>query len=176
MAAIWKWNRLQIPLFISGDAEGWFATQGVPIAAPLSLQRVIVRADVSGRFSGSFFGDPVPAAGGAVRLQVSIVDDIETREYYGASRGVRVSQANVPAAAGGSSLQDAHWWISPYEADLTIRRAAPPPPANAMILTVYINFSPDPFQDPSHFIYPRAWAGDLDLHWLTSEPSTEPAP
>jgi len=176
MPAIWTWNDHQIPLFVSSDGEGFFVTQAFPIAAPLSLQRVVVRASLSGRRFITVFGNPVPAVGGAIRLQVSVQDDSGTRQYYGASRGVEVSHVMHFNDPGGSSWQDIHWSVQPYDVDLTIRRAAPAPPANAMLLTVYLNYSPDPFQPGAQYAYPTAWAGDLDILWLTSEPGPTTPP
>lgn len=171
MAAKWTWYRQQVPFNLAADGEGWFSSTGWVISAPESLQRVIVRADATANEGGltQVLGKPI--AGGLVRLQVSVTEGVESRVYYAASRGVQVDVSRFFAGDLGSYFVEAHAWIDHFDVDMDLKRAAPPPPADGLILGVYMNWSPLPEQNPAEWTYLTPWVGDIDVLYLTSQPS-----
>jgi len=113
---------------------------------------------------------------GLVVARIIVADDNSSESAALITRGIAVVGGNdlVP---NGQSMNV--WFLgthSPIELDFDYRKAALPPPANPLMLTVQLTYEPFHSAEFEQYLVLDTWRGNFDLQYLTSQPGLTPPP
>jgi len=173
MPPIWTWHENSGGNGIEVPNTGWSDSGGLTILAPQSLQRLIFRygasaADITVNSANTLAPEPLIAW-----LSLTLVDDSGTTTVFTDAQPIHQHALYLPEG-GGTGATHAFYWEGPtFSFDAQVRRAAPAPPSDGLIVNWLIEAVPiyAGMQGPWHghkYVQTYYW-----LRALTSEPGVD---
>jgi len=169
VVASYQWHRESQAYAFPPNGNGADNSETFLISPGSSVQRVVYRLDAHARFWFNFENAETGAVASAgMRVEVN---DITTPgspiNIWSGTHFMRLMGWTRPSLPDQYFVQ-CEWTMDPFDVDVNYRRAAPPPPAEALTLDFHWYFTLDPPASAEVVFKPDWLRVDSDAAYLTS--------